>query len=217
MVVIVRGRLPADEFALSHTLQSVPDLEFDVERIICTNDRSAMPLLWVRGDDAKRCEEAFEADPTVEEWDLLAPFEGERLYRMQWIDRVRLVVRMITNAGATVLDARGEDGRWAVRVMYPDRDSLSTMHEFCSDHGLAFEADSIRDMEGEPAGRYGLTNDQFKAITAAAERGLFDVPRAVTLEELADEMGISHQALSERIRRATGALVEDTLVVEAPS
>ena len=217
MVVIVRGKIPADEFALSHTLRSVSDLEFDVERIICTNDRSVMPLLWVRGKEGRRCEEEFEADPTVEDWDLLAPFDGEWLYRMQWVDHVQLVIRMITNSEATVLDARGENGRWMFRVMFPDRDSLSEMHEFCSDHGLSFEAESIREMEGEPAGRYGLTNDQFKAITAAAEKGLFDVPRNVTLEELADEMGISHQALSERIRRATGALVEDTLVVEAPS
>jgi predicted DNA binding protein len=33
----------------------------------------------------------------------------------------------------------------------------------------------------------------------------------VTVEDLAEEFDISHQALSERIRRGTGALIEDTL------
>lgn len=32
----------------------------------------------------------------------------------------------------------------------------------------------------------------------------------------AEEFDISHQALSERLRRGTGALIEDTLLVEFP-
>jgi hypothetical protein len=68
-------------------------------------------------------------------------------------------------------------------------------------------------MEGDPAGRYGLTTEQFNALTAAAERGLFEVPRGVTIGDLAEEFGVTHQAMSERIRRATGALVEDALLI----
>jgi predicted DNA binding protein len=39
------------------------------------------------------------------------------------------------------------------------------------------------------------------------------VPRSVTLQELAEEFDVSHQAISERLRRATNALVQDTLFV----
>jgi predicted DNA binding protein len=120
---------------------------------------------------------------------------------------------MITNHEATVLDAYGKRDRWKLRVMYPDRDELSAVSEFCNSHGLSFEIESVREMEGEPAGRYGLTAEQFDALTTAAQQGLFEVPRGVTMEELAEEFDVSHQAMSERIRRATGALVEDTLLV----
>lgn len=97
--------------------------------------------------------------------------------------------------------------------MYPDRNELSDTHEFCRSHGLSFDVRSIRDLDGEPVGRYGLTAEQFEALTAAAEGGLFEVSRETTIGDLADELSVSHQALSERIRRGTGALVEDTLLV----
>ncbi|MGM0590036.1 MAG: helix-turn-helix domain-containing protein [Halobacteriota archaeon] len=90
---------------------------------------------------------------------------------------------------------------------------LSSTHDFCEDHGLAFDIESIRELDGEPAGRYGLTSDQYDALVTAFERGFFQVPREVTLEDLAGELDISHQALSERLRRGTDALVEDTLVI----
>lgn len=97
--------------------------------------------------------------------------------------------------------------------MYHERDELSAIHNFCNTHGLSFDVESVREMEGEPGGRYGLTADQFEALTTAAERGLFEVLRGVTIGELAEAFDISHQAVSERIRRATGALVEDTLLI----
>jgi hypothetical protein len=213
MATIVRAAIPASEFALSRTIDAVPELEFEIERVVDTGEESVMPLLWVRGADQKRVTDAFEDDPSVETIELLATFDDEWLYRMEWIDHVELLLRMITTHDATILDAYGRRDRWKLRVMYPDRDELSAINDFCNSHGLSFSVESVREMEGEPAGRYGLTTEQFEALTAAAERGLFEVPRGVTIEQLAEAFDISHQAMSERIRRATGALVEDTLLI----
>lgn len=210
---MVRGTVPAEEFALRDAVESVPDMEFEIERVVDTGEGTVMPLLWVRGVDRHRADEAFAADATVAETELVGDFDEELLYRMEWSDRVDLLLRMVTNHRATVLDAFGTRARWQLRVMYPDREGLSATHEFCHDHGLSFDVESVREMDGEPAGRFGLTADQFRALTTAAERGLFAVPREVTLEELAEEFDVTHQALSERIRRATGALVEDALLV----
>jgi hypothetical protein len=213
MATIVRGRIPAEEFALSRAIESVSDLEFEIERVADTGKVSVMPLLWVRGADQEQVRTALASDPSVDNAELLAGFDGEWLYRMEWVDHVELLLRMITNHNATILDAFGGADHWKLRVMYPERAGLSETQTFCTDHGLSFEIESVREMEGEPAGRYGLTTGQFEALTTAAERGLFEVPREVTIEELAGEFDVSHQALSERIRRATGALVEDALLV----
>jgi len=45
-------------------------------------------------------------------------------------------------------------------------------------------------------------------------RGLYTVPREVELVDIAADLGISHQALSERLRRGIDALIQDTLMVD---
>lgn len=213
MPTIVTGTVPADEFALSSTLEALPDLLFEVERIVTSGNDALMPLLWVRGPSRERVEATLEDDPTVEEVTLIGDFDDEWLFQMTWIDHVDLLVQMLTNSEATILDAVGRGEQWKIRVLYPQRSLFSKTHEFCERHGLDFDVDSIRELEGEPAGRYGLTTEQYEVLATASELGYFEVPREVSLEELADELGISHQAASERIRRATSALVEETLFV----
>ncbi|EMA46653.1 helix-turn-helix domain-containing protein [Halococcus saccharolyticus] len=212
---VIRGEIPADEFALYEALSSSPDIEFEVERIIETGTDAAMPLVWVRGADHEAVADVFENDPSVREIELLSEFDNEQLYRMEWISEVDLVLQMLTNSEATITDAYGTDGRWHLRVLYPDRESLTKTTEFRDEQGLTFDITAIRELEGEPAGRYGLTKEQFEALEAALEAGYYEVPRDVDQNELAEKLGISHQALSERLRRATGALVEDALLVGA--
>jgi hypothetical protein len=60
MPTIVSGTVPADELALSHTLGALPDLLFEVERIVTSGDDALMPLLWVRGPSRDRVEETLE-------------------------------------------------------------------------------------------------------------------------------------------------------------
>ena len=212
---VIRGEIPADEFALYEVLSSLSGVEFEVERIVETGSDAAMPLIWVRGADHDAVADAFESDPSIREIELLSEFDDEQLYRMEWVSEVDLVLQMLTNSEATITDAYGTDGRWHLRVLYPDRESLTKTTEFRDEQGLTFDITAIRELEGEPAGRYGLTTEQFEALEAALEAGYYEVPRDVDQNELADQLGISHQALSERLRRATGALVEDALLVGA--
>lgn len=213
MATVVRGRVPADELVLRNTLEALPDVQIEVERVVQNGEHSVMPLLWVRGENASEFEKLAAEDPGTEHVTLLADFGDEHLYRMDWVDRVQLLLQMITNSRATILDAYGSDGTWSLRVLFPSRDAIDDTHGFCERHGLTFQIDVLREMEGTPKGRYGLTEEQYEALVAAVEADYFEVPRRTNLEELAADMDISHQALSERIRRGCGALVEDALMV----
>lgn len=213
MATVVTASVPAGEFALRETLEAVPGAEFECERIVETGDGTVMPLVWARGADPEAVDEALSADASVKSFDRLATFDEEILYRMQWIDRVELVVQIITGSAATVMDAFGDGRTWALRVLFPDRDSLSATVEFCEQRELTLDVMSVREMDGEPSGRYGLTEEQHVALTTACKRGYFEVPRRVDLDELAEELDISHQSLSERLRRGHQALIEDTLLV----
>ena len=63
--------------------------------------------------------------------------------------------------------------------------------------------------------QHNLTEQQYDTLTRAVEQGYYDVPREMNAKELADELDISHQALSERFRRGTKNLVNSTLLVDA--
>lgn len=213
MATIVNGSLPADEFALRKSLSMLPNVEFEVEQIVESGEDAVMPLLWVREADSEAVSEAFETDPSIRNPSLLIDLDDALLYRMEWMKQVDVVLQMLTNSQATVTDAYGTSEMWYLRVLYPDRDSLSATVDYCTDNGLNFDIRTIRELEGEPVGRYGLTKGQYEAVTEAAKRGFYDVPRDITLIELADELDTSHQALSEQLRRGTQALIEDTLLI----
>lgn len=98
-------------------------------------------------------------------------------------------------------------------MLYLTHDSLSKSVNYCESNGLTFDIERIRELDGKPAGRYGLTEEQYKALTKAADHGYYDISYDIELQELANDLDITHQALSERLRRETLALIEDTLLI----
>ncbi|WP_394349503.1 helix-turn-helix domain-containing protein [Natronococcus pandeyae] len=76
---------------------------------------------------------------------------------------------------------------------------------------------SVVDSADESTGRRGLTTPQREALACAVRHGYFEIPRRISLEELAAELGVTHQALSERLRRASDTLAAAELGVDADS
>ena len=216
MATLVEGTVPAEELALNHSMERLSAAEVECERVVRSGEDAVMPLLWVRYADRDDVELAFDDDPTVSSANCLSNAGDELLYRMEWAEHVQMLLRMLTSSEATVLDAYGRGGRWELRMLYPEREGFSETHRFCEEHGLSLDIVSIREVADESAGRFGLTECQHRTLLLAMQHGYFEVPRETTLQELAAELDVSHQALSERLRRATGALVEDTVRVGEP-
>jgi hypothetical protein len=215
MAVAVVGRVPVEEFALEQTLSTVPDVEFSGGRIVQSSEDEVVPIIWARGADDGALDDALEADPSTEEVDVLADLEGERLYRMRWIDRVELVIQMLLDSQATLLDAEvaADATSWSLRVLYPTREELSRTYDFCDANDLSFDIRKVHEMDTEPAGQYGITEGQYEALRATCEGGYFRVPRETDLDAIGEELDLSHQAVSERIRRGMDQLVSETLLV----
>ncbi len=132
---------------------------------------------------------------------------------MQWAEQVTALVDRLVGEGGTILAGVGADGSWTLRVLFSDRDALSRTHEECLDAGLSVEVERIYGMDGNPHEQAGLTDKQQETLSLALEGGYYDIPRANTADELAGELGISHQAFSERLRRAHRGITGQTLVV----
>jgi predicted DNA binding protein len=213
MSTISEMSLSAGTFALGETLEAVPEATFDIERVVAHDADRVLPFVWAAAPDRAALEAAFEEDPSVANVELLSDLDDEWLYRMEWVAHVQFVVHALVEEQATVMDAHSENGRWNLRLLFPDREALSRTYDFCKDHDICLDIETIYEMDSERHGRFGLTEEQAEALTAAFEHGYYEVPRDLSVADLADELDISHQALSERFRRAHGNLVENTLII----
>jgi predicted DNA binding protein len=216
MATIIKAQIPSEEFALAETLQTCEEATVECEQIVEHADTTVMPLVWVRETTPDAFEAALAQDPTVETYTQLAETPTEWLYEMQWNANIQLVLQFFTMEGAVILDAEGSADGWHLRVLFPDRDDVRTTTDFCKTHNLTLTIHTIRQLDDETARqgstRFGLTPDQHEALTRAYNQGYFRVPRDVDLDDLADDMDISHQALSERLRRGHETLLRETLL-----
>lgn len=215
MTTITELTLSTDEFALAKTFQQLPALNVHVESVVAEGPVRTTPLVWFSNVDRSELEEALAADPTVAEYRQLLgrTEECELFYRLQYTDAVGSVCRCVYRHRGTVLDAQVSDGRWTLRLLFTRREDLSTAVSDLEERGVTIdvkrmvEAGQNEDFETTAA----LTAPQQEAIAEAYRQGYYDVPREISLEELANELEISHQALSERLRRANRVLAGELL------
>lgn len=210
MSTIVKASLPAEQFALAETFATVPDAEFDAVRLTSRGPERVVPLLWVTDVDADRAGSAMAADPSTTDVELVSRRNHDSLFRVRWTARVRFVTHILVEENGAVVSAHGADGEWTFRILFPERDDVSATYDACGDYDVDIE--EIHPLEDAlPLGDFDLTDEQFTTVRAALDTGYYEVPRETTLESLAADLGVSHQALSERLRRGHRTLIETVL------
>ncbi|WP_458209330.1 helix-turn-helix domain-containing protein [Haladaptatus sp. NG-SE-30] len=210
---VVELEMPAEEFALKQTLSSVEGVKFEIERVVAHSRGRVMPFVWVSNGDREGIQTALEDDPSIDEIELLADLEDEWLYRMEWVDQIETLVQILIEEEGTVLAASGNKGSWNLRILFAERDSVSRTYEYCEESGLSLNILNIYQIEEGRKGRFGLTDDQQDVLTAAYDNGYYEIPREKDAGDLADELGITHQAVSERLRRAHENLVKNAIII----
>lgn len=172
------------------------------------------PMMWVEGDPAD-CEsfaDGLAAEPTVERVSELDRAGDRRLYAFEWAGSTDGVVGHLLETDAAVLSAAGTGTSFDFVIRFNTSAALSDFHERCRDSGVTLEVTGVRQHHETEENGPGLTAQQRETLLRAYERGYYDVPRDVTAVDLAAEMGISDQSLSERLRRAHARLVEYALL-----
>ena len=215
MATIIEFSLPTEEFALEETLDTHPGAHIEIERVVADNPDQITPYMWVRTDDFDAFEAALEDDPTVEDVVMFSDTGEERSYQMTWTGAIDFIVQVLTEYSGTITHADGSAEGWDLRVVFPDREELSEANEAAQEAGFQFDITTIYGTEDARGVQSGLTEAQHNTLAAAFEAGYFTIPRETSLAALAEQLDISHQALSERLRRATGTLVESTLITHS--
>ncbi|NGM69274.1 helix-turn-helix domain-containing protein [Natronolimnobius sp. AArcel1] len=218
MTTVVELEVPAERLGLARTFDRVPTFECEIGGLI----GDTAPLVHVSGEDRHDVKRALEADPSV---DVVASLSGNTqstgadhnrwLFRLEFGEDIKLFQEIVSSNDGAMLSARSHDNTWSLRLLFHDRESVSTSHALFEQYDYHVNVTRITETDSADLDldrlETPLTETQYETITMAHELGYFDVPRQVTLEELASEMDISHQALSERLRRSHAALISSEL------
>lgn len=205
--------LTLDAEVLRDSLRAAPELTVRLEQLYSTPDEPLRNVFWATGRGVDAFEAALPDDPSITDWVRLETTEVGRLYRVTYApDTADLeLYHVVGEVDALVLDSRASDGQYEMRMRFPNRAAFETFYEYGMDLGMAFDVRAIYAQLDGSNERSVLTDAQRQTLVAAVERGYYDIPRQVSLAELGEQFGISDQAVSERLRRATRALVTETL------
>ena len=214
MSVIVEFRAPSSDFELGQILSVEGNSTVELEKLVPLGG-ATVPLFWIHNSSRDSFVENVGRHPSVEQTTPVDVFEDRTLFTLDWdANQDHLVSAVQANEGQ-VLSAVGSPASWKFEVRFPTHESLSAFSTDCADAGIALEVARVynpSDPDVQPW--YGLTEPQLEALTLAIRMGYYDIPRECTTKELADELGISDQAVTERLRRAIAALVTYTLPVD---
>jgi predicted DNA binding protein len=207
-----RFMLPAESFALADLFERVPNARVKCEATVANPDDHA--LLVVQSDERKREVDAtLRSDPGIATIECFGDREDSWQYRVTWKGRPRRLIQRLVAADVSLVSVQGRRGEWQLRLLAPDREGIARAHEIMGDLDCEADCRSISMVDSERSNGSGLTTEQHEALVTAFEEGYYNVPRDATGNDIADELGISHQALSERLRRAHHQLVKTEHIV----
>lgn len=212
MTVLASFVADSEELPIGRLVQDTPVTVIEFERIVPIRD-ALLPFFWVTGDDLAAFERALAESPYVSDFDLLDQFEGHALYRVEWKSGQGMLIQGINDTKGSILEGKVDHEQMQFLVRFPDHDHLAQFYNYCIENDIHVTMRQVYSLtdRSERAREFGLTQEQREALVLAARRGYFSSPRETSLDELANVLGISQQALSQRIRGGTEKVMLEAL------
>jgi predicted DNA binding protein len=214
MVVITDITVPADQFALGQLFDEYPDIAIELERLVPL-DGGTIPLFWVEGENPADVEATIREDPLSEDVKVLTEMEERYLFEVLWSAEIDALISPLRQSRAEVLRAEGGTETWEFRLQFRDRADLAEFRDACQANDVQIDLKALynptlpaEDDEDE------LTPEQYDILATAYSNGYWNVPRGVELGEIADLIGISPNAASQRMRRGLKTVVGGVLEPE---
>ncbi|APW98787.1 bacterio-opsin activator [Halobiforma lacisalsi AJ5] len=209
MTSIADIELPAEGTGLAELFEAVPSLTCEMERVIASSGHG----LWLSGPSREEVEGALSEVSAISGYSLINGEDDRWLYDIEFDPDTVDPFEAVLEENGTVLSASASNGTWLLSIRVVEREHVSSLYDRFVDHDVSPTIVRLYDLEEETHSQCGLTARQYETLVAAIDHGYFEIPREVSMQELSDELDISHQALSERLRRAYRALVTSELNV----
>lgn len=210
MSIVLALSIPGSELSFGSILETVPEVHLQFDQVVPVGT-SSFSYVWVNTPERESFEDALQRHSVTESFQFLQREDGELLYRVDWRPETDPFLRCLSVVNAAVLQSRGAANQWHFQIRFDTQDDVSRFQRRCSERDIPITIEQVLSgSAGEHAGPL-LTPTQRQTIALALERGYFDVPRRTTVVELANELDVSDQAVSARLRRATKRLSQQAL------
>jgi predicted DNA binding protein len=209
VTVIIEFQVPIDQVGLGAVVESAPAVSLELEPVI---PAVVDGTVFVRVDTAESdgVERTLRGQPAVRAVEHLGREDDRVLYQLDWEGDSTPLFDELIDPDAAVLQGRLENGVWTFQVRFPTQEQASAFHEDCMSAGIDLTISRVIDATGSSRDT-PLTEAQREALLLAFTEGYWDVPRQTTLVDLGEQLGVSDTAVSQRLRRAVAALIEDSL------
>lgn len=214
VTVIGDVSFPGDRFILNG-VTDIPTIDIEIKSVVAHVDEGLTPYFWITASDMEEVDQKLTADPTITNIDQLESVDNERLYRAHWISGSQGLVTVLQETEGAITSATFHNIAWRIRFLFKDREQLTACFEQCRDD-LAFDIELLGVFDrstSASSSEYGLTEAQREALQIALAEGYFEVPREDNIDDIAHHLGVSQQAVSQRLRRGYESLVMNTIGV----
>lgn len=195
---------------LSEALRAVPEVTLRQEDVRYTADREVKWVFWASGGDESAFLETLHDDPTFDRVRRIVETDAGRLYSTRrTVDPEEFILTVFDELDVQILDATYSSEGTTVRVRAPSREAYAELGDVVEGEYGTFRTRRLYRETAPGREEFDVTAAQREALVSALEAGYFEVPRRIRLETVADELGISDNAASARLRRGTAALVRN--------
>ena len=212
MSVIGDFTVPAESFALADALGSNPAVRLEADRIASHSPREVFPFMWAIGGDFDSFHDELASESAVESVSVDERTDDDVLYRIVWAEPFQELIHEMVDHHAAVVEAAANDRQWTLRLRFAEEEMVSSFRDHFEETGREFDVQSLWHPSGPRQREFDLTADQYEALTVAVRHGYFEIPRRVSASDLGEQLGISANAASERVRRGSAALVRSALL-----
>ncbi|RBI62439.1 hypothetical protein DMJ13_11280 [halophilic archaeon] len=213
MSVVGDFSIPADAFALEAALSTAPAMTVEADRLASHSPKEVFPFLWATGGDFDRFSYALNADSTVTAANIVEETDNEALYRLEWSEAFCDLVHDMIDHHAAIVQASAHGDQWNLRIRFAEEEMVSSFQSHFQETGHTFEVNHLSYPSAPRQREFGLTEAQYEALVTAVQAGYFTIPRTASVDDIGETLGISANAVSQRIRRGCETLIQSALTL----
>lgn len=200
MTIIVTMSFPAAEGAVWNDIS--PSLPIRVDRIIPTSDETLVYGWLPPASQLTYGDTVGQDDDGVDDGLTILEKVGDEVFvRLVCIGPEMETYEVIQENGGSVVGGSIQEGQWSVYVTFDRHETISTVYQECRDRNLPVQITAVQSVDNTADISTTLTQAQVEALQLALKAGYYDVPRRINLTEIAERIGVSDTAASQRIRR----------------